>query len=58
MKMKITSDQEALDAILLMVQATEDDFEIALAATVTIYRLLQRGYKDLSLEVLQTYKPN
>lgn len=56
--MKITSDQEALDAILLMVQATEDDFEIALAATVTIYRLLQRGYKDLSLEVLKTYKPN
>ena len=58
MKMKITSDQEALDAILLLVQATEDDFEIALAATVTIYRLLQRGHKDLSLEVLQTYKPN
>ena len=56
--MKISSDREALDAILLLVQATEDDFEIALAATVTIYRLLQRGYGDLSLEVLQTYKPN
>lgn len=56
--MKITNDEQALDVILELVQATEDDFEMALAAAVTIFRLFQHGYGDLSLEVLKTYKPN
>ena len=56
--MKIETPEQALDTILEMVQMTEADFEMALSATVTIYRLMERGFGDLSLEVLNTYKPN
>lgn len=54
---KITNDEQALDTIMKLVSATEPDFEMALAATTTIWRLQERGYVDLSLEVLLTYKP-
>lgn len=54
---KIKNDTDALDTILKLVSATEPDFEAALAATQTIWRLQERGHVDLSLEVLLTYKP-
>lgn len=54
---KIKNDNDALDLIMKMVSATETDHELALAATTTIWRLQQRGYVDLSLELLLTYKP-
>lgn len=56
--MKIETPEQALDTILDLVRATEDDFELALAAAVTIWRLHERGYMDLSLAVLETYRPN
>lgn len=53
----IETTEQFLDHILEMVQYSEDDFESALAATVTIYSLIQRGYQDLGFEVLKTYGP-
>lgn len=56
--MKIETEEQALDTILELVRVTEDDFESALAATVTIWRLYERDYSDLALAVLETYRPN
>jgi hypothetical protein len=54
---EIKNDTEALDMIMKLVSATELDHELALAATVTIWRLQERGHVELSLEVLKTYAP-
>lgn len=51
----ITTTEEALDTILQLVQFSETNFENALAATVTIYKLMEKGYGDLALQVLRTY---
>ena len=56
--MKIETQEQALDTILELVRATEDDFEKALAATITIWRLYEYDYSDLALAVLETYRPN
>lgn len=53
----ITTPGQALDTILELVQYSETDFENALAATITIYKLMERGYGDLALKVLKTYGP-
>lgn len=53
----ITTPEQALDTILELVQYSETDFENALAATITIYKLMEKGYGDLALEVLRTYGP-
>jgi len=53
----IENDEQALDLILRLVSATEPNFELALGATTTIWRLHEKGYKDLALDVLATYKP-
>lgn len=53
----IKNDNDALDLIMKLVSATETDHDLALAATTTIWRLQERGYVDLSLEILLTYKP-
>ena len=52
---EIKNDTDALDMIMKLVSATEPDFELALAATQTIWRLQERGHVELSLEVLKTY---
>ncbi len=57
MNTTIETPEQALDTILELVQATEDDFEMALSATLTIWRLFERGYSDLSFAVLETYRP-
>jgi hypothetical protein len=57
MNTTIETPEQALDTILELVRATEDDFEMALSATVTIWRLFERGYSDLSFAVLETYRP-
>lgn len=53
----IENDEQALDLILRMVRATEPDFALAIGATTTIWRLHERGEKDLALAVLKTYEP-
>ena len=53
----ITTPEQALDTILELVQYQETDFELALAATTTIYRLMENGHGDLALKVLETYGP-
>ena len=53
----IKTDEQALDTILKMVKTTEKDNELALGATVVIWKLVQAGKKDLALEVLSMYKP-
>ena len=53
----ITTTEQALDTILELVQYQETDFELALAATATIYRLMENGHGDLALKVLETYGP-
>lgn len=53
----IKTDEQALDTILEMVKTTEKDHELALGATVAIWKLVQAGKKDLALEVLSMYKP-
>jgi hypothetical protein len=54
---EINNDTDALDMILKLVSATEPDFEAALAASQTIWRLYEKGYSELALAVLATYNP-
>ncbi len=56
--MTITTPEQALDTILDLVKYTEENQELAIGATATIYRLMERGYDDLALAVLETYRPN
>jgi len=53
----ITTSEQALDTILELVQYRETNFELALAAATTIYRLMENGYGELALKVLETYGP-
>jgi len=53
----IQNDEQALDMILHLVRATEPNDDLAIGATATIWRLHERGYKDLALAVLGTYNP-
>jgi len=53
----IENEEQALDMILSLVRATEPDFELALGATTTIWRLQEKGYRDLAFDVLATYNP-
>lgn len=55
--MEITTFDEFLDTTLRMVSMTETDTDLAISATATIASLVQRGYKDLAMAVLHTYKP-
>lgn len=57
MSKEIETFEEAMEVITRMVSATEQDDEMAIAATATIGSLIDRGYADLALKVLQTYKP-
>lgn len=54
---KIDSFEQAMDTILTMVRATEENEEMAIAAAATIGRLIKIGKKDLALDVLWTYRP-
>ncbi len=56
--MTIKTAEQALDTILDLVKYTEEDHELAIGATATIYRLMELGYDDLALAVLETYRPN
>lgn len=56
--MIIETTEQALDTILDLVKYTEEDHELAVGATATIYRLIERGYDDLAFAVLETYRPN
>jgi hypothetical protein len=58
MNTTIETPEQALDTILEMVKWTEEDHELAVSAAATIYSLFIRGYSDLSLAVLETYRPN
>jgi hypothetical protein len=53
----VSTFEEALDVIMRMVKSTEQDDEMAIAATAIIGRLIQIGRGDLALQVLNTYKP-
>lgn len=55
--MEITTFDEFLDTTLRMVSMTEPDGEVAISVAATIGSLVQRGYKDLAMDVLLTYKP-
>jgi len=54
---EIETFEEAMEIITRMVAATEKDSEMAIAATATIGSLIERGFSNLALNVLQTYKP-
>lgn len=55
--MEITTFEEFLDTTLEMVSMTEPDMDVAISVAATIGSLVQRGHKDLAMEVLLTYKP-
>lgn len=55
--MEITTFDEFLDTTLSMVSMTEPDMDVAISVAATIGSLVQRGYKDLAMDVLLTYKP-
>lgn len=57
MSEQIETFEEAMEVITRMVATTEKDSEMAIAATATIGSLIQRGFSNLALNVLQTYKP-
>lgn len=57
MSEEIKTFEEAMEVITRMVATTEKDSEMAIAATATIGSLIQRGFSNLALNVLQTYKP-
>lgn len=57
MRDRIENDEQARDMILYLVRATEPNDELAIGAAATIWRLHERGYKDLALAVLGTYNP-
>jgi hypothetical protein len=54
---EVKTFEEAMDVILRMIKATEQDDEMAIAACATIGRLIQIGQNDLALAVLETYRP-
>lgn len=53
----IKSETEFLDTMLEMVKATEKDEDAAIAAVITMARLIDRGYDGLAFEVLETFRP-
>ena len=55
--MTLNTDEEMLNHVLRMVSKTEKNADLALSVTATIGSLIVRGYKDLALKVISTYKP-
>ena len=55
--MTLNTDEEMLNHVLKMVSETETNADLALSVTATIGSLIIRGYGDLALQVINTYKP-
>lgn len=55
--MTINTTEEMLDHVLMMVSETEPDREVAISVAATIGSLMLRGYGDLALQIIDTYKP-